>query len=715
MHIVRVGAIDPPSTHRSKWARDHLVCAVELQLRPVLLPTPHMVSFTVPVPPHIADYIKEQADLTSLSATAAAAGLIESHIRHQSLSEADPVNCITPDEAEIAGADRVRPILHNLLKSSDRGIVAGKVVFAEAATGTGKGRMIAALAAAGAARGDTVVISAPLAVAWQLLDDLAEIDEANTAGCDLVLGRANFVSPAALAVWAEDEGHTDMLNWIASGGQALSERARRASEVTGKPLRWLLDDALSIAEDLPVTSVMLTAGADEDCEGEQTYRTLQNKHGSAAIILCSHYMLASHIRQAQLRKITEEDEKKRNGLALPLVIDTLIVDEAHLLENAFAAINSHTLHLRPLIRAVESEIGIGRTPLLAALKELGNHITQVATSSKGKELRTLSEQPGLEQLLSELDAAIDGVNLTRAQSRSSVGIKLGVARSGIKAALSGVMTLKFEVSPIRKYPRLTVGRANLAKAMEFLWDHVIGAALVSATLYSDDNSAKLIRWKLGVPPERALYLPAVHPKWVSEAVQLSDMRVSLTPDDSDEWLDELAAATTRITDQAAGGTLVLCTSFHNAQSLAQRLSTTLGNRLVLQTATSSASTCASQYRLLYQQGIKPVWIGLGAAWTGINLSDDDQPAEKDWMLSDLIISRLPLGINRSLTHERRVAVAGFSIVAQEAAWQLRQGLGRLVRREGIPKRKLWVLDVRVDTKAPWLTPFKRILKRYAKS
>lgn len=708
MNIVRVGALAPPEQNRSKWARDHLSSAVELQLAPILLPMHNVISFTAPLPPHLADYIKQAADTAKLSVTAAAAGLIEANRQRQQNNSDAPVTETPPPT--LAGAERVRPILHTLLSSANEGILKGQVVFAEAATGTGKGRMIASLAAAAAARGDTVVISAPLAVTWQLLDDLAELDEATAAGCDLILGRANFVSPLALSAWAEEEGHPQMLEWIAGGGLPLSERARRATNMLGKPLRWLLDDALSLAEHLPITSVMLTADADEDCEGEQTYRSLRKKRGGASIVLCSHHMLAAHVRQVQIRKIEEEDDD--NGLALPLWIDTLIVDEAHLLETAFAAINSHTLHLRPLIRGVERDIRTGRTPLLAALKAVSAHITRVASTKDGRDLRTLADEPTFTQLLQDLDTAIAGAKLPKAQDNSPIKVQLAVARTGIRAALSGSMTLRFEVSPVRKYPQVIIGRANLSKALEHLWDHVAGAALISATLYSDDNSAKLIRWKLAVPPSRALYLPAVHPAWVSKAVQLSSTRVSVTPDDSDEWLDELAATVTGITDDAAGGTLILCTSHHNAQGLAQRLESHLQDRLVLQTATVSASTCASQFRSLHGSGKRPVWIGLGAAWTGINLSDDDQPAENDWMLSDLVITRLPIGINRSLTHERRVAVAGFSIVAQEAAWQLRQGLGRLVRREGVPRRKLWVLDARVDDKTPWVTPFRRILSRY---
>lgn len=710
MIIARIGAITPPEKGRSRWARDNLSSAIEKQLAPTVLPPQQIVSFTATLPPHLIDQLKSISHTSGLSLAGTAAGLIEANIALlASEGNTDEEQPAAPPP--LVGAERVRPILHGLLVKANEGIEQGKIAFAEAATGTGKGRMIASLAASAAARGDSVVVSAPLAVTWQLLDDLAELEQAVTAGFDLILGRANFVSPQALAAWADDENHTDMLAWIAGGGKPLTDRARKAETLLGKPLRWLLDDALSIDSELPITSIMLTPDAGEDCEGEQVYQALRNNKGAAAIVLCSHHLLASHIRQAQMMGLTDEDED-HPALPLPLTIDTLIVDEAHLLESAFAAINSHTLHLRPLIRSVEREIRTGRTALLASLNDLAAFVSTKASEKARSNHHTLASMDGLADILKALDSAIQKAKLTKTQQAEPIKVQLEVARSGIRAALSGSMTLKCEVSPVRKYPQLIVGRASLDKVMAFLWDRVAGAALISATLYSDDNSAKLARWKLGVPPARALYLPAVHPAWVAKSVRLRDVRVAIAPDDSEAWLDELAEKVMVVADGARGGVLVLCTSHLNTQGLAQRLKDHLGNRLIAQTPGVAANRCISEFKANYHNGIMPVWIGLGAAWTGINLSDDAKPAEDDYMLTDLVIARLPLGVNRSLTHERRTSIAGFSIVAQEAAWHLRQGLGRLVRREGVPQRNLWVLDNRVDDKAPWLTPFKRILKRY---
>lgn len=713
MEITRVSALAPPEKGKSRWARTLITDAIEKKLAPALLPVTGITSFTVPLPPHVAQQLKVISEASGLSVPMTAGGLIEA-AQKAAGGGADKQPAQVQRVPGIVGAERVRPILYELLESAHAGMSNGNIVFAEAATGTGKGRMIASLATAAAQRGDTVVVAAPLSVTWQLMDELMEIPEVQSVGATLTLGRANFVSPEVLTAWAMENDHQQLMAWIKGGGLPLSSRAKKASSLMGKQLRWLLDDALSLADNLPVNTVMLAADQDEGCEGEQAYRSLQGHDDGAAIILCSHHMLASHIRQAQMRGLTLDDAEA-SGTSLPMVIDTLIVDEAHLLEAAFAAINTHTLHLLPLIKAVKENIKKGRAPLLAALDGLSSFMATepwVAESAKKQEHKVMSEIPGLKDILVSLDGAITGALPAKSKVDTRTMTLLQVTRRGIQAALSGSMVIRFDLSPVKHYPQLIIGRANLEKALSFLWDCVAGATLVSATLYSDNENAKLARWKLAVPPERAQYLQAVHPAWVREAVRLQGDRVPNKPDDSDEWLDAMAQKIREVAQNAVGGTLVLCTSYQNAAGLEERLVEALGERLISQVATSSASICAELYRKRYSAGVKPVWIGVGSAWTGIDLTDNTVDAEEDYLLTDLVVTRIPLGINRSITHQRRVAISGFSIVAQEAAWQLRQGLGRLVRREGVPPRNLWVLDSRLDENLGWIRPFKRILDQF---
>ena len=713
LEVIRIGAVNPPASQRSQWARDRLADALERELQPVAVPLQDVVSFTSTMNPALATRLKGLAEAKGMPLARLTAGLLEAlRISAQGATcEPAPVKAAFG----IPGQDKVREVLFPLLEQSAAGAEKGKIVFAEAATGTGKGRMIAALAANAAAKGDSVVISAPLAVTWQLIDALKGIREAEVAGITMSLGRPNFISPERLLEWAVENEREGVAAWVEQGGKPLSARTIGASSVINHELCWMLEDALELAEDLPVDAIMLSPDDDDECPAQQLYKAMRSNHAEAGIILCSHYMLATHVRLLQIRGLAGEgeDEELADSLSLPQFIDTLIVDEAHLLEQAFSAIYSHTLRLRPLIRAIEDHVSRGKAPAVKALNALGQEVLTTVKQAKGggSLVCQLDDVPRLEPVLRDALSALEGIGLKSLDGGAKVAIR--VAMRAIKDALSGRSRLRMELTPIRHFPMLVSGRANLQKALLSLWDSVAGAVLVSATIYANDDSAVLTRWKLEVPPARAVYLPPVHPAWTTEPVLLHPAKNTIEPDDSPEWADEAAGLIGVIAEGAKGGTLVLCTSHQNAEMLHARLSESLGTRLILQTKLNSASMCVAHYKRLYQQGDRPVWLGLGAAWTGIDLSDEQvsDPSD-DSMLSDLVITRLPVGLNRSLTHERRIEIAGFKIVTLEAVWQLRQGLGRLVRRPGVIGKNLWVLDSRLDSNVPWTAPYKKLLSRY---
>lgn len=712
MEVVRVGAVNPPAGNRSQWARDQLCRALDLDLAPLPVPIHEVESFTATMSPALSLQLRDLAlkrDLTVPRLTAGLFKALEQHLQASPGAQAEP----TAHDSLIIGQEHVRDVLHPLLEKSAAGMEAGKIVFAEAATGTGKGRMIASLAANAAAKGDTVVISAPLAVTWQLVEALSAIPEACSAGITMSLGRPNFVSPERVSDWAADNGREKLLEWVQSGGKPLTSRTIEASAVIDHELCWMLEDALALAEDMPVDALMLSSEDTDDCPAQQLYRAMRGNHTEAGIVLCSHFMLANHVRLMRLRGLIEsEEEEEAASLSLPQTIDTLIVDEAHLLEQAFASIFSQTLRVRPLLRAVEGHAAKGRKVALAALNAVEDAIGRaVRQSEKASRVGCqLADVPEVEASLRTALTALEGISLKVMDSGPKVVIRSAIR--AMKDALSGRTRLSMELTPIRYYPMLVSGRANLGWALESLWNSCVGATLVSATLYSSDDNPMLTRWKLEVPPVRALYLPSVHPEWTTTPVTYMRAKNTIAPDDTPQWADETSELVLQAAEQAAGGTLVLCTSYLNADQLRERLQDRLGERLVIQSRSASASMCVSQYKALYRSGMRPVWVGLGAAWTGIDLSDEQVEAADDAMLSDLVITRLPVGLNRSLTHERRHAIAGFKITSLEGAWALRQGLGRLVRRPGVQGKNLWVLDARLSSKEPWVAPYNKLLSRY---
>ena len=688
--------------------------AVEQDLAPLILPSHDLTSYTVSMPPALAERILQAADQAKMSPTDYTAGLIAAAQSGKPDSKAEVIESAP---ALLAGETRVREILRPLMRKAREEMSGGKVVFMEAATGTGKGRMISALAADASKNGKRVVISAPLAVTWQLLEDLAAIPEANHAGIRLVLGRPNFISPAAALEWAQDNDAKDLIEWINGGGKPISAKAHSASKINGSPLCWLMEDAMSLAEDLPVSSVMLHKVEDGDaCEAEQQYLSLRKGRPEASIVLCSHFMLASHFRTQQILSGREEsegatdttDEDSIGPLGIPSKIDTLLIDEAHLLESAVASINTNSIHLRSLQRFIKNEVTMGKKPALEAIAALDETCKRLIKQNEGKPFTGMgTDEPELASALKTAGAALSGIKQKKlaAGSRSILNVAIKACTSSAKAG----MRLQVDLSPVKNYPSLMVGRSNLQSSMEFMWEQCGSAALISATLYSDGSNSKLIRWKLSVPTARAVYLPSVHPDWVKAPVILHRDRTVTKPGNSDEWADEAAAIITKAATDAKGGTMVLCTSYRNAASLGERLAPKFGTRLILQTASNNTASCVSQYRDMYKAGIYPIWLGTGAAWTGIDLTDHEAEPADDSMLTNLVVTRLPVGLNRSLTHERRVQIAGFGISAQEGCWQLRQGIGRLVRREGVKNRNLWVIDPRLDSKLPWVASFLRVL------
>jgi len=717
MEIIRVACLNPPTENRSRWAREVLAQALAHDLSPVPVNVSKTETFTVSLKPDMCAAIKKIAAARGWHVSETAGALIaavQHHAQAPSLQQADT------DQLDDEDLSWIREEIRPLAKRINEAIGANKIAFAEAATGVGKGRLIALQAVRAAATGKRVVVTAPLAIAWQLTETLCQSPDLGQLGVTLLLGRANFVSPALLEAWAQENNQQALLEWIAEGGQARNPRVQLLQQRLGLTLNWLLEDALELCEELPASTVMLDAedGGDDNL-GEATYKALQLSGKTADILVCSHHLLASYVRmqiisgKQEASEESSEEKSPSNAGLLPDHIDLLLVDEAHKLEEAFAAIFSQAFHLKPFERLLERSTLPGRKALLGHTQALSDAISVYTQQSQGIGSRTgiLDEFPLVGVRGRQLLDALSDVVIPK--KRRAAALAINNARRTLKSLTSGYGSIRLDLSPVRHYPQLVVGSASLATPFERLWSQVSAGVLVSATLYTDGVNAGLTRWKLAVPKERAAFLPPVIPSWVIDPVLLHlPSKDDLLPDDSEAWTTSVAAQVSTIAANAIGGTLVLCTSFANLEAIAAKLQGELGERLIIQSARLGASACSAKFHAAFHEGLRPVWLGVGAAWTGIDLSDSSAPAEQDRMLSDLVITRLPLGVNRSLTHERRTSISGFSIVAQEAVWHMRQGIGRLVRRPGVPQRNLWMLDKRLVTPEPWLGAFRQALKRY---
>ncbi|MFK4136678.1 helicase C-terminal domain-containing protein [Pseudomonas luteola] len=698
MDYIRIAALNPPDEGRSSWARKLLSQALADNVSPMVVPAHEMVSFTANLPPHLGDKIRQMATVNGQSPAHLAAGLIEAVL---SKTQEGPESIAEVEEDQ--SILKVRDILRPLAKQTNKEMAQNKITFSEAATGTGKGRMICWLATkALEKRSPRVVVSAPIPIIWQLSRELEEFQDDNDLKVTVLFGRPNFVNPEELEEWAAEEESEAVLSWIREGGKPLSEASIRLSEQMGIELKWLLEDALSLDENIPVNRVMLGLNDEPEkaCPAEAIYQQLRSQVEDANVIFCSHHLLAFHCRQMQLG----------TTLVLPEYFGTLIVDEAHQLESAFSSIYSETLHLHGLELALRKSDATGRVKVKDAIDNVMTTIERAvekATRKKDSVTGTLSEIKGLEDTCRALLKSLEAMSIKKKDKPTLRAVAR--TKAIIRSVVSNYTTIRVELTPVRRHGLITSGQANLERAFQALWSQVDACALISATLYTEGVNGGLMRWKLSVPKERAVYLPPVIPSWVTSPVRLQAARVKTIPDESSDWHDELAQTLIKVTDDAKGGTLVLATAFATLQALEERLRPVLGDRLMVQSPQIGASALAGRFR---EHGQRPVWIGVGSAWTGIDLSDQSVEPKDDYLLSDLVICRLPFSTNRTLTHHRRMLVAGRGIDVQESVWMFRQGIGRAVRREGVPERRLWILDSRIDDKSPWIASFRNTLKVY---
>lgn len=411
----------------------------------------------------------------------------------------------------------------------------------------------------------------------------------------------------------------------------------------------------------------------------------------------------------------------------------LIVDEAHQFEtnlaNALSSYQSIMSYLSDL-RTLQAE-GVLSSNAVSRAVAAANALRACALDT-GDDLdltyADTSQSARARAAIAELADAFCSARIKKSAKSNPIIERVRRAAADLKygiqvAARSQGMLSIVKFSPVRQYPQLFVGRKSIDRELHFLWATTQAAACVSATLYLrrlDVDSAAYFRLILSIPPDRAMEFPPIRPSWVIKPVtglwipesRRINNRFWLSPPSRSDrlsaeqavvvestWLEEVAGEVRRIHESAAGGTLILMTSYETIK----RLSTLLGDALPYKIVASPDHPLAEQrHRFMATAGAgnRPVWLALGAAWTGldINGADADISSDADNLLTDLVIPRIPFSLNRSMTHHYRTTTndkVPWELL--DTAMRFKQGLGRLVRREGLPiNRRIHVLDGRVN-------------------
>lgn len=414
----------------------------------------------------------------------------------------------------------------------------------------------------------------------------------------------------------------------------------------------------------------------------------------------------------------------------------LLIDEAHEFESAMARCMSREVsvyalcHDRSLSPAVRKKLFIK----LEALVNLG-----ILSDRESINLRRIEADDDMGELTQKALAMLKAIRMDLGRAKKSDSRHVVYARQSLDYALNinnrSNFIAEIDFSPVYQYPRIRAGLSTVKNQLKFFWQRTAGkggTALLSATLMVNDardKSTKFMSDTLALPDILRGHKIIHPPKWITSPVTL--LQPEDTPLNGRKWLEPPSSAARKkcaekyahdledyLTELAnycewvaltqAGGALVLLSSYDLAEKIFKRLSerplfSSDSMALIASRRNQSLQDTKQEYTAAYYAGKKPFWIAVGSAGTGLDLTDetlDQRDRSRDLMLTDLIIPRVPIGVNQSLTHETRKNRAGqagaYKIERMQTILTLRQWMGRLVRCEGISNnRRIHLLDSRI--------------------
>lgn len=547
---------------------------------------------------------------------------------------------------------------------------------------------------------------------------LATLPGSNTLNASLILGRQEFLSPAGLSDLAStvEPAIANVINeWIENGapGRTPSHPAwtrdglERALEFADIQIR--ISDALRLG----ASEAKTPAGMAYDAQF----------NADSAIYVVSHAMLAHDLLT---RFIETSRERRRLGMTIDpslsaaerwllanqqrLEIETgdegrlpdyrrLLVDEAHLLRDSFDNALSTGISITSLVRQVQALAKSGSKIVppaaLREIKSIRDTLIKTGAERSGSSVALSWTAPDLfSNMIDRLNDALSKVKTNKAPADCEhEAYAVSRARYAIQESLRAqtAVSTVFDWSPVESFPTITVGRRNLGAEFALLWGRLKSAALVSATLYTDNVEGPKIDHmanRLCVPMEKRMVTAPIAATWIREPVTVMLPTVEtanyLQPEDDDMRLVRIAGKIAGISSETVG-TLVLTTRRADTHALSNRIAHLVGPNRVIDGTSTSLSNLKREFISKSRLGLKPIWIAQGPAWTGLDLPDD--------VLDTLVITRLPFP-RPTVTNDDQPNLYGAAKIAQ-MAMTFKQGVGRLVRSRNASPKTLWMLDGRI--------------------
>lgn len=599
---------------------------------------------------------------------------------------------------------------------------AGQIGFIEAPTATGKTLTIAyhALRQAASAEEAFIIAVPTIELAHQTATAIASVQSTmnDEIPVGIIVGKHEFLSKAGLLDLCEHlpaDSSDAVKAWIADGAPGRSP---------AHPC-WTRDglDQWLRANDFFINlsnHALILGPSDAGTESDRSYHAqFGQAHG---ILLVTHAMLA---RDLMTRFVATSRNRRKAGMQIDprlspqerwllanlqrLEVETgdegrlpdyrqIIIDEAHLMRDIFESSMRTGISLSMLVSQIsalsKSSKGLVPAQALKEIKAIKAELSKSPKAQKGERIEiNWNRETQFHQILSRLDTAIDLIKVDKAADdleHQAIAIKR--AKYAIQESLrarDSVSTI-FEWSPVKSFPTISVGRRNLGSQFNLFWERLQSAALISATLYTENvtgPSVDYIAGRLSVPVARKQTFAPIPASWIKDSVTAMlpsrDTALELEPGNDKQRLDAIAQQIASIDSET--GMLVLSTSRADTQGLAKRLAQLTSPDRIIDGAEHTLSANKLHYIAKVKAGRKPIWLAQGPAWTGLDLADQ--------LIDNLVITRIPFPVPDAIREGQKSHYGAHKV--NQMAMTFKQGIGRLVRSRTASPKRLWILDGRI--------------------
>jgi CRISPR type IV-associated DEAD/DEAH-box helicase Csf4 len=518
-----------------------------------------------------------------------------------------------------------------------------------------------------------------------------------------------------------------------------------------------LEEAVPDFRLLELTTLSM-ADENEKDPGHVAYLNQFDKASKYRLIICTHAMLAYDLK---IRRMVDgmsaknagadisfetlmakehQEKKKYTQLSNETVLSTLeeseikrhcflpaykvaFIDEAHVFDSSVTLVLSPKCPfwmMEKNLRALSTTSG--KHLILASIGKVKNVMERVLNVDEGvtelsfQELQSMSPSLSVQlfESLTELHDAIDLLKLPKKQKTKQEYRQFLSHQRALDSFLFSVKhnrATSISFSPAKKYASISSASQAPQSLLDYLYQTTDSVVMVSATLtFPEKNGRSPYRQmanKLSIPSDRLMTFEPIVSDFLYKGVRLEvteDMvlhPVNYGGEDYeleiDAWGKSMADKIKMEHEHSPGGTLVLNTSYQSIIHIAKHL---VGCPMVVAGRDFPLSSQKKEFIEKSKKGQSPIWLTIGAAWTGLDVSGKDLglSAEMDQVITTEVITRLPIGLNKTVKASYRSNSLNFRNEAFEAYLMFRQGLGRLIRRENLPEnRRIFILDPRLKT------------------